>query len=101
MRVVGLEEERLTRGQDTELAGATGLPEIYLCHPWPVREEPIPVVIRHSHVGPHRAIVARPSQLSGEPAIAPSPATIAAQQRPSQPFGKAAEGGELGAISQR
>jgi hypothetical protein len=32
VRIVGLEEERLARGQDMELTGAAGLPEIHLCH---------------------------------------------------------------------
>jgi hypothetical protein len=35
------------------MQGAAGLPEIHFCHPRPVRWEPVPVVIRHTHKRPH------------------------------------------------
>ena len=76
VRVVGLEEERLARGQDTELAGTAGLPEIGLRHPGPVRQESVPVAIGHSHVRPHtRYCAPPPGPPSGNPAIAPQPQT--------------------------
>ena len=81
MRVVSLEEERLARGQDPELAGTAGLPEIDLRHPRPVRQEPVPVVVGHPHIRPHNRYCARPADLrSGNPAIAPQPATVDAQR---------------------
>src|ERR1035441_10029852 len=53
VRVVGLEEKRLARRQDTELTGTAGLPEIHLGRPRPGRQEPVPAVIRDTHVRPH------------------------------------------------
>ena len=71
VRVVGLEEERLARAEDTELAGAAGLPEIDFRHPWPVRQEPVPVVVGHSHIRPHKRYCAPPAgPSSANPAIA-------------------------------
>ena len=71
VRVVGLEEERLARSQDAELAGAAGLPEIDLRHSRPVRQEPVPVVVGHSHIRPHNRYCAPPvGPPSGNPAIA-------------------------------
>ena len=70
MRVVGLEEERLARGKDTELAGTAGLPEIDLRHPRPVHQEPVPVVVGHPHIRPHNRYCAPAADPpSGNPAI--------------------------------
>ena len=70
VRVVGLEEERLARRQDTELAGTAGLPEIDLRHPRPVCQEPVPVVVGHPHIRPHNRYCAPPAgPPSGNPAI--------------------------------
>ena len=76
VRVVGLEEERLARGQDPELAGAAGLPEIDLRHLWAVRQEPVPVVIRHPHVRPHNGNCGTGPPAPGNPAITPPTCTI-------------------------
>jgi signal transduction histidine kinase len=79
VRVVGLEEERLARRQDTELAGAAGLPEIDFRHPRPVRQEPVPVVVGHPHIRPHIRYCAPPAgPSSANPAIARNLQRIAA-----------------------
>jgi hypothetical protein len=71
MRVVGLEEERLARSKDTELAGTAGLPKIYLCHPWLGSQETVPTVICHPYVRPHNDYCAPAIALaSRNPAIA-------------------------------
>ena len=86
VRVVGLEEERLARSQDTELAGTAGLPEIDLRHPWPVRQEPVPVVVGHPHIRPHNRYCAPPADpRSGNPAIALQPANRRRVPRGSLP----------------
>jgi SAM-dependent methyltransferase len=53
MRVVGLEEEWLARGQDMELMAAAGLPEVDLRHCWAGREEAVPVIVGHAYVCAH------------------------------------------------
>jgi hypothetical protein len=81
VRVMGLEEERLARRQDTELARTAGLPEIDLCHPRPVRQEPVPAVIGHPHIRPHTRYCAPPADPpSGNPAIARNLQTVDAQR---------------------
>ena len=98
VRVVGLEEERLTRGQDTELAGTSGLPEIDLRHPRPVRQEPVPVVIGHPHIRPHNRYCPPPPDLrSGNLAIAAQPANRhCAARGPWPPPGKNGDERDLG-----
>ena len=54
VRVVSLEKERLTRGQDVELPTATGLPEIYFLHPGAGSKEAVPIVVCHADVSAHR-----------------------------------------------
>ena len=75
VRIMALEEERLARRQNPELAGTAGLPEIDLRHLWPACQEPVPVVIGHSHVRRHtRYCAPPPDPRSGNPAITPQPA---------------------------
>jgi hypothetical protein len=81
VRVVGLEEERLTGRQDTELAGTAGLPEIDLRHPRPVRQEPVPAAVGHPHIRPHNRYCAPPADPpSGNPAITRYLPTVSAQR---------------------
>jgi hypothetical protein len=53
VRVVGLEEKRLTRGQHTELTATAGLPEIHFRQLRPGRQEPIPRGIGNAHIRAH------------------------------------------------
>jgi hypothetical protein len=53
VRVVGLEEERLTRGQHTELTATAGLPEVHFRQLRLGRQEPIPRGIGNAHIRAH------------------------------------------------
>lgn len=54
MRVVGLEEERLTHGYSAKLASSARSPEVHHGNLGPDREEVIPLVVRHADVATAR-----------------------------------------------
>src|SRR6185312_8104801 len=53
VRVVSLEEKRLTESKDAELAAAAGLPEVHLSHLWAGGKKAVPVIVGHAHVCAH------------------------------------------------